>query len=188
MIKLLPHWCLTSKHPAFYDTESGSSIEQTATIYAKMQELVADYNNFVDSINKHIIDYETGITKDFEDFRKCITKVIENYIESLDIRVDNQDAKIENQNKVIAEYEKQVKDAVLYFKDNVETTVHTLIDEMKASGEFDDIVLNSLDELNNKYSNLSGRIDTLENKAYIYVYDSYNESLNLELREVITSE
>ena len=54
IIKKLPHWVITNKKPGFYDTDSGSTIEQTAQVYRKMNELVVEYNAFVDETNKFI--------------------------------------------------------------------------------------------------------------------------------------
>ena len=51
-IRHLPHWVLTDLQPAFYDLESVTSVEETARLYAKMQELITLYNEFTDRINK----------------------------------------------------------------------------------------------------------------------------------------
>ena len=181
MIKMLPHWVMTSPTPAFYDTESGSAIEQTARVYAKMSELIEDYNKFITEINKHITDYERGILESFDCFRSKIIETMNDYIATLDSKIKIQDMKIANQNEVIEEYDAKVNDAIAYFKTNVESSVHEIIDEMKASGEFDELVTNSINELNNKYTNLMARVGVLEKQRYMFVYDSYKESLTLEL-------
>ena len=51
MIKPLPKWVLTENQPAFYDIESVSAIEMVARLYKKMEELVNNYNEFVDLVN-----------------------------------------------------------------------------------------------------------------------------------------
>ena len=181
MIKMLPHWCMTSPTPAFYDTESGSAIEQTARVYAKMNELIEDYNKFISEINKHITDYEHGVLDSFDCFRGKIIETMNDYISTLDSKIKIQDMKIANQNEVIEEYDTKVNEAITYFKTNVETSVNEIITEMKESGEFDELVTNSINELNTKYTMLMERVSVLERQRYMFVYDSYKESLTLEL-------
>lgn len=88
-MKSLPHWSLTGKHPAFYDTESATAIEQTAKIYGAMQTLIDEYNKFVDELNTNIQNFEESTNKDVEDFKECITNTMRKYIETLDTKVDN---------------------------------------------------------------------------------------------------
>ena len=88
-MKLLPHWCITDKFPAIYDTESATSIEQTAKVYGAMQTLIKEYNLFVDELNKQIEEFETSTTQDIACFKSCITNTISNYIQSVDMRLDN---------------------------------------------------------------------------------------------------
>lgn len=45
LIENMPNWCITDKHPAFYDTESATAIEQTAKLYGAMQNLIDTFNN-----------------------------------------------------------------------------------------------------------------------------------------------
>jgi hypothetical protein len=180
MIKMLPHWVLENPTAAFYDTESGSSIEQTARVYAKMQELIEDYNKFVDDINKHIADHEAGLYESNEAFKTCIINTIENYIKSIDMRIDFQDMKIANQDAIISEQNTRVDDAVIYFKVRVDETIEDLINEMKTSGEFDQSILDAIDNITNSYNTLNERVSTLENTSYSIVYDSYKEEIILE--------
>ena len=112
-MRFLPHWALTDRHPAFYDTESGSAIEQTAKVYAAMNELIKEYNAFVDEINKGISDFEAATVKDSEAFKTCITNTVEKYIKSIDIMIDKQDLKIDN--------------AIEYMKDNIISTTTAIV-------------------------------------------------------------
>lgn len=95
MIARLPHWILTERKPAVYDSESLTTVEMTAKVYAKMQELVDDYNQYVDTINKAIDDFESGIIKDFECFKEYVTKTIHDYIHMIDEKIKMQDLKIQ---------------------------------------------------------------------------------------------
>ncbi len=78
-IKPLPHWCLTDLQPAFYDVESVTAIEMVSKLYGKMEQLICDYNMYIDQLNKYIHEFECGIIKDFNEFKCCITKTINDY-------------------------------------------------------------------------------------------------------------
>ena len=120
-IKHLPHWVLTDLQPAFYDVESGTTLQQTAKMYGKMQELIDLYNEFVTKVNKYIKDFEDGIIKDFEEFRNCIIKVMNDYIETIDTKINLQDTKI--------------SEAIDYMKDNLVSTVTDLFNQALQDGD-----------------------------------------------------
>ena len=180
MIKLLPHWVYTNRTASFYDVESVNIMEATGQLQGKMNELINDYNKFVDDVNKAIVDFTTSAEQDSECFKKTITSLIEDYIKSIDLKVSNQDMKIASQNTIIAEQNEKIDGAVKYFKDEVDNTITTLINDMKTSGEFDEAVLNALDNIQTSYTSLDVRVTTLENTTYALVYDSYTEELRLE--------
>lgn len=120
-IKHLPHWVLTDLQPAFYDVESGTTLQQTAKMYGKMQELIDLYNEFVTKVNKYIKDFEDGIIEDFEEFRNCIIKVMNDYIETIDTKINLQDTKI--------------ADAIEYMKENIVTTTNEVFRQALLDGE-----------------------------------------------------
>ena len=120
-IDLLPHWTLTNFQPAFYDSESATVLQQMAKVYAKMQELLNDYNSFVNEINTTITDFQNGIIKDFECFRNRIIKTMNDYIETIDIKINLQDTEIAN--------------AVNYMKDNIVQTATNVINQAIESGD-----------------------------------------------------
>ena len=119
-ISKLPHWVLTDSQPAFYDTESGTTIQQTARVYAKVQELTTTYNEFIARINQYISDFENGIIESFESFKNCVIETMNEYIRSID-------QKIISQNTEIAE-------AIKYMKDNLEQSVNDLFFEAVRDG------------------------------------------------------
>ena len=55
-IEFLPPWVETGLQPAFYDRESGTVLQQTARMYAKVNELVKAVNG-MDKIIKEYVDY-----------------------------------------------------------------------------------------------------------------------------------
>ena len=89
----LPNWILTNPFPAFYDSESGSSIEQTAKVYKAMQELIKEHNSFIEQLNTTI----KNIDSDNEQFKECITKLVEIYIKMIDEKIIQQDKYIDQE-------------------------------------------------------------------------------------------
>ena len=117
----LRHWVLTDKFPAFYDAESATAIEQTAKVYGAFNELVDEYNNFVDVYNQHAEEFEQGMVTDMEAFQVGIRQEFQDFIDTVDLKIKNQDA-------VIA-------DAVQYMKTNLNNSIKALLTSMSVAGE-----------------------------------------------------
>lgn len=140
--KPLPHWCLTDLQPAFYDTESGTALQMIARIYPKIQELITNYNSFVDEINRYVDEFESGIISDFDCFKNCIIKTMNEYIKTIDTKISLQDNKIvnaiERQDQSIAdkfaEQDEIIADAVNYMKNNIVAIATTLFQQALADG------------------------------------------------------
>lgn len=120
-IDLLPAWTLTDLQPAFYDSESATVLQQMAKVYAKMQELLNDYNAFVNETNNTITKFQSGIITDFNEFKNCIIKTMNDYIATIDTKVNNQDTQIAN--------------AINYMKDNLVESVTTLFNQALQNGD-----------------------------------------------------
>lgn len=157
-IPQLPHWCLTDLNPAFYDTESLSVVEQTARLYGKMSELVSEYNNFANEVNKTIVDFVTGVNTDQEEFEKSINDLVHNYIILIDSKIAHQDRVIEEN--------------ITYIRNNISAGITQIINEMKENGEFDDAITEAFDSLNS-------RVERLEENKILCSYDITTESLTL---------
>lgn len=162
-MRLLPHWAITSPSPAFYDTESGSSIEQTARVYAAMQELIKEYNIFVDDVNKNIVDFEKSINKNYEDFSNGINKLVHNYIAMLDEKIKQQDNYIDN--------------TIVFIKNNLAIALSDMLKEMSENGELDNVILDAISSIS---ENFEKRITTLENTTYVLEHDDVSETLTLK--------
>lgn len=138
-MKKLPHWCITDKHPALYDTESATAIEMTAKLYGAMNELISDYNKFVDGINENIDDFEKGILKDAEEFRVAMRQEFEDFIDVVELKLQSQD--------------KEIADAIKYMKNNLEEGINKVVSDMIESGEFNDAIISSLTEITTAIDN-----------------------------------
>lgn len=130
-LKHLPHWVLTDPQPAFYDCESATSVQQTAKIYAKIQELITLYNEFTNDVNRYITEFEDGIIKDFNCFQNCIIKTMNDYITTIDMKINLQDDKIQ--------------EAIDYMKENLVNTVTTLFNNAVHNGDITANLLEAYD-------------------------------------------
>lgn len=130
-IDLLPVWTLTNLQPAFYDSESATVLQQMSKVYAKMQELLKDYNNFVKEVNTNIDDFQNGIISDFECFKNCITKTMNDYIATIDTKINLQDSNIANK---FSEQDKLIENAINYMKDNIVQTTTDVINQAIENG------------------------------------------------------
>lgn len=130
MIKLLPHWVLTDNHPAFYDTESRTAIQMVARLYGKMQELIEDYNTYIDQINQIITDFEEDFNSGVEEFKEEINGIISDFTATINEKVAGQDLAIETfesyVNGQIASQDEVIADAVNYMKTNLTQIVTDL--------------------------------------------------------------
>ena len=120
-IRPLPYWVLTDLQPAFYDSESGTVLQQTSRMYAKLQEALNEFNNYAKQVNKYITEFENGIISDFECFKNCIIKTMNDYIESIDMKVNIQDTRI--------------SEAINYMKDNIIETATNIINQAIENGD-----------------------------------------------------
>ena len=57
-INFLPPWIETGIQPAFYDKESGTVLQQTARMYAKVNELIADNHTQNETISDYIEQFD----------------------------------------------------------------------------------------------------------------------------------
>lgn len=130
-IPRLPHWVLTDLHPAFYDTESDTAIKMVAKLYAKMQELVDDYNVYIDNVNNLIEAFTSGMNNDMNSFKLEMRTLYQEFIDVIDIKVANQD--------------KEIQDAINFMKQNLANSITTLINQMRESGELDQAILNAIE-------------------------------------------
>jgi len=159
-MQLLPHWRLTDPHPAFYDTESGSAIEQTAKVYAAMNELIKEYNAFVDSINTKITEYTAAEADDKELWRKSIRQEFQDFIDIVDLKVREIDNEFNRQKEYFDEtVEKTVE--------NVKYQMREFVAEMKQTGELAEILDESIE-----------RIQAIEVTPFMYglTYDTMNNA------------
>lgn len=87
----LPPWVETGLQPAFYDVESGTVLQQTARMYAKVQQLTRLFNELSEETKTTVEEY---IAKFVE-----LKNFVDNYFDNLDVQeeVNNKlDAMVED--------------------------------------------------------------------------------------------
>ena len=152
-IEPLPQWVLTDLQPSFYDIESVTAVKMVAKLYGKMEQLISDYNYFVDKINKNIEEFEDGMINDFDCFKNCIKKLIEDYIDSIDMIIANQNNRITEsisaQNQAITEkfleQDHKIDDAINYMKTNLLATCTELFNDAVHNGYITATLLENYD-------------------------------------------
>ena len=114
-MNLLPHWSITDMHPAFYDVESGTAIEQTARLYGAMQTLIGEYNQFADKCNKNITEFEQSTNQDIETFKVGMRQEFQDFIDTVDLHIQTQD--------------NEIKSALTYIRNEVDKIAREIIIE-----------------------------------------------------------
>ena len=115
MLKL-SHWCLTNTHPAMYDHESVTTIEMTAKLYGAMNQLIEEYNGFVDALETSFEEFKKAHDGDDELFRVGMRQKFQDFIDIVDLKT---------------------KELELHMKTNLKQTAETMlkeiIDEMEST-------------------------------------------------------
>lgn len=86
-MRILPNWYLTRTLPAYHDGESGTVIEQTHKIYNAMNELINEYNTFVDSTNTKLTEFVEKYNDDIEVFQTSFRQEFQDFIDVIDLKI-----------------------------------------------------------------------------------------------------
>ena len=166
----LPHWVLTDKFPALYDTESATVIEQTAKVYGAMNKLIDEYNNFVDNANGIIENFETSTNKDIELFKVSMRQEFQDFIDVAELKMEA--------------HVNEVADMVEFIKTQVSVTVASVIEEMRENGELSTEILEAFNAFDIELSAISERFDNISedvsttNERIDNVITDVNESIS----------
>ena len=87
MIPLLPKWHLMPNRPSFYDTDSKTLLELSSTLHSAMNNLIEDYNKFVDSVNNKITEFTESETQNREVFEVAIRQEFQDFINTVDLKL-----------------------------------------------------------------------------------------------------
>lgn len=147
-IKPLPSWVLVNRFPAFYDSDSLTATEQTARVYAKVQELVDSYNKYVEQINSELMELDSETDKELNCVIKSIMNLTSDYIATVDLKLAHMDRKLDEN--------------YLAFTDHVLQTISDMIVQLKESGELDQAILLAVGDLETQFTNISAEWDSMK--------------------------
>ena len=88
-IDVLPPWVETCLQPAFYDLESGTVLQQTARMWAKMRELGVAFNTFTENVTTEVNNFEASVNETVSEYIEKFTELknfVEDYFENLDVQ------------------------------------------------------------------------------------------------------
>ena len=175
MIPRLPHWVLTDKYPAFYDSESKTCIEMVAKIYAKMQELVDHYNEFVDPLNNEIAEYYKQLNAEYECFKASMIKIAHDYIMTIDEKIKMQDL-------VIKKYYEQFEYSLAQYKELVNKHLEEQDKEIKTDQKVaSDLLQAGKITINHTYITTTKKVMLVISNGGV-VYDEGNKQVNIIVR------
>lgn len=157
----LPKWILTKGVPAFEDSESATFGEQTFKVYGAMNELITEYNEFADRVNKEIEQFETKYNSDIQVFTSSLRQEFQDFINVIDLKIGKQNFEI---NKYINEFNKMI----------------TEFEEFKEVVQLEHIWIKYADD---QYG--TNITSSYSNQAYMGVYIGINDSSDPSLYQWI---
>ena len=166
-INFLPPWVETNCQPAFYDKESGTVLQQTARMYAKVNQLVRSVNEQNETIADYIqqfIDLKDYCEDYFEnlDVQEEINHKLDQMSEdgSLALLIGNYcQPLIDEQNETIAE-----------FKGQVNASITSMNNQISALSNGSPLVASSTDDMTDTSKVY---VNTSDGKWYYYDGDSW---------------
>ena len=141
----LPPWVETGLQPAFYDMESGTVLQQTARMYAKVQQLTRLFNELSEETKTEVENFEHSVNETVENFEHSVNETVSEYIEKftqlkdfVEDYFDNLDVQEEINNKLDAMVEDGTLQEVInnFLQPNVTWTFDTVAD-MQAFENFE---------------------------------------------------
>lgn len=90
----LPNWVVANKFPAFYDTESLTSIEQTARLYGATNTLIENYNTFISIVEEELANFLEDYQHNNEVHEVSIRQLIQDFFDSVETALQLQNSRI----------------------------------------------------------------------------------------------
>lgn len=81
---LLPKLAMLNTYPAIYDFESLTTIEQTARVYGAMNEMIADWNKFAETVNSTVDNFSETEQEKRAQLEENVKKVLREFVCSMD--------------------------------------------------------------------------------------------------------
>jgi hypothetical protein len=119
-VEFLPPWVETGLQPAFYDKESGTVLQQTARMYARVNMLIRMFNKLSKNTKTEVERFEEAVNTRVTNFENSVNETVDNYIEQFN----------------------QLHDYVQDYFDNldVQEEINNKLDDMAEAGTLTDII------------------------------------------------
>lgn len=88
-VEFLPPWVETGLQPAFYDKESGTVLQQTARMYARVNMLIRMFNKLSKNTKDEIERFETSVNETVADYIEKFNQLhdyVQDYFDNLDVQ------------------------------------------------------------------------------------------------------
>ena len=165
-INFLPPWVETNMQPAFYDKESGSCLQQTARMYAKVNQLVRIANEQWETIQDYINKFI-----DLKDY-------VEDYFDNLDVQEEinnkldemNENGELGNLLRVLVQEETvNIRSDLSLFEETVNSQMSTLENKINSATTGTPLVASSTSGMTD-----TSRIYVNTTNGEWYYYDGTN--------------
>ena len=88
-VEFLPPWVETGLQPAFYDKESGTVLQQTARMYARVNMLIRMFNKLSKNTKEEVEQFEKSTTDTVNDYIQRFNELytyVHDYFDNLDVQ------------------------------------------------------------------------------------------------------
>ena len=88
-VEFLPPWIETGLQPAFYDKESGTVLQQTARMYARVNMLIRMFNKLSKNTKEEVERFEKSVNETVEDYINQFNELhdyVHDYFDNLDVQ------------------------------------------------------------------------------------------------------
>ena len=176
MLKL-PHWVIPDKFPVFYDHESATVIEMVAKMHGVINELVDEYNKFIDETNTTLENYINKANGDNEIFRVELRQEFQDFIDVVELKIESFNSQLENKIDGVVQdiFDRDVSGRLEVIKSDLMSEFTT----------FRDIITTEVESIKSNMATVARQIlnEALSSGDVSLgsVYDSTNESLTITI-------
>ena len=145
-VEFLPPWVETGLQPAFYDKESGTVLQQTARMYARVNMLIRMFNKLSKNTKDEVERFEGVVNDEIEQFKHDVNETVNEYIEKftqlkdfVDDYFENLDVQEEINNKLDDMADQGTLQTIIYeYLNSVALFTYDTVADMKLATNFVD--------------------------------------------------
>ena len=108
-IPILPKMYLHGNKASFYDGDQATLLELASTLHGTMNNVIEEYNAFVDGVNEKITEFVNGSETDYETFKTALRQEFQDFIDVITLKYEEQESLINN----IREFIQSTAEAIL---------------------------------------------------------------------------